>query len=654
MSSSRIDIGESIWNSSKDVFNKAESVSNDRATKLKKHIRKWLKFWMKKIITPAISDIYSEYPELTCKMIIMRINCCSQMLSCYEKLYDLWCVSSRKTNKLLYELIQNYHQYHDITLNEFKNLKYKLPITLLNKLDLLLSQIDDIDKQCKDLWFYIPLPNISDKIAKKSWAIEYYLMNTIPVIWKYSFFKWLIVDAKLVDFDFNYNNLDSSIPYIIRSLFFQWILWADYLDYTDNMRDFDAKLLSEKLPPVFDFEFSDIFVEITSFTFAYLDTIKKFFESLLNINCFWLKLINDWAWLKYIVRKIFDEKEIDYNDKILDKCYDDFLWCLWKHKKWIFASSQLDFFADLWDHSFMWSAWDSLLKSANDESAIAGLNVKKWFVRECLIVRLEAMYGSETMERMMKKIDSWTYKDESWRIDIEILRDLIFTLWSIHGISHSSLPKSFLSKPENRCTYSLSLFLVMCTTWLWQWAKEVCNLHWNVAAWWWIMYVSILFVLLWFEKDKKIWSSIRKHDEKYLWNRINDSKNVSKWVSYFRFLSNYDLVIYKSQWLYWLLFSKILFSFTDLSVDIFNVLHSLNDDYSIALLNSTSDSAFTKLLYKILWSDFYKINDDNIDYIYELLPRKIKKKKRKRNIILILVGLILLFSIWVLYYMFIY
>ena len=138
----------------------------------------------------------------------------------------------------------------------------------------------------------------------------------------------------------------------------------------------------------------------------------------------------------------------------------------------------------------------------------------------------------------------------------------------------------------------------------WGWAK------WTAAAWAWLMYVSSFLAMFW----AAIWDAwdFLKGDkeETFLWKFINEwidealkswwSDALDSWLKIWD-LSEYDIKLYKQQWLRWLFASKMKPFIFDLGKDIEQAITKRD-------ANEITDLAkyvpiFWKLVYYWLWDD---------------------------------------------------
>ena len=237
----------------------------------------------------------------------------------------------------------------------------------------------------------------------------------------------------------------------------------------------------------------------------------------------------------------------------------------WKITNWLFKKSFFSTFDRLWKTSFVNAAWDSLVAQAKKNKdwtdTKSRINLKN---------RLVEMYWEETAEHIMEKIDNNDYMT-NWQVDIDILIDLLYQLWSTQPIFTSAMPTVYLNNPRIRLCYALQSFTIKRIDLLVQWTKQVYKNNWGwawwaVVAWAWLMWVSSFLAMFWVaiwdlqdwlkdeEEETALWKLLNEWIDEALKEVWNEWK--SSWLKIWN-LSLYDKKTYKREWMRWLLMSKV-------------------------------------------------------------------------------------------------
>ena len=440
-------------------------------------------------------------------------------------------------------------------------------------------------------------------------SIDHYITTMVNAIERQLFLWWLKEDANL-DADIINQDTAESVSQII------WKLVEDWQVSEDDVAELQKSIMSvlnKKPSPKSVTAIKDI---------TYITTITNFISAANQLDDLWMVILKDKSWLKHIVKAIFWKAWIKYDDLWLEDAYEMFRE-EWGVTNWLFKKSFFNAFDRLWKTSFINAAWESMMRQAKNPKT-----------RQYLYTRLQSMYWTESADRMMEKIESWNYMVDG-QIDIEILRDLLYQLWSTQPLYTSAMPTTYLNHPWARLCYALSSFTLKRIDWLLQWTKEVYEKNWwwakwATAAWAWVMAVSSFLAMFW-AAIGDIWDFLKwKKDETFLWNFINKwieealaawfSDAADSWLKIWD-LSEYDLKTYKQQWMRWLLASKISPFIFDLGKDVKEAIFEHDKDEITDLAKYVP--IFWKLLYYNLWADIgkttkWELNLDNLDVDLDL------------------------------------
>lgn len=420
-------------------------------------------------------------------------------------------------------------------------------------------------------------------------ALDHYITTMTKAIQRQLFLWWMKEDANVTESDILNQNTAESVSTIIWKLVEQWKVNEDDVE---ELQKSILAVLNKKKSPKSVTAMKDI---------TYISTITNFLSAINQLDDLWMVILKDRSWLKHIVKTIFGKAWIKYDDLWLEDAYEMFREEWWI-TNWLFKKSFFNMFDRLGKTSFINTAWQSMIRQSKDEKT-----------RHYLYTRLQAMYWTESADRMMEKIDSGNYNDENWQIDIEILRDLLYQLWSTQPIYTSAMPTTYLNHPRARLCYALSSFTLKRIDWLVQWTKEVNAQHWKVAAAAWLMWVSSFLAMFW-AAIWDVWDLLKwKKEETFLWNLINKwiddaliagwSDMLDSWLKIWD-LSEYDIKTYKSQWLWWVLSSKLKPFIFDLGKDVIEAVWEHNLDEITDLAKYVP--IFWKLTYYWFWDELWK------------------------------------------------
>lgn len=420
-------------------------------------------------------------------------------------------------------------------------------------------------------------------------ALDHYITTMTKAIQRQLFLWWMKEDAEITESDILNQNTAESVSTIIWKLVEQWKVSEDDVE---ELQKSILAVLNKKRSPKSVTAMKDI---------TYISTITNFLSAINQLDDLWMVILKDRSWLKHIVKAIFGKAWIKYDDLWLEDAYEMFRE-EWGITNWLFKKSFFNMFDRLGKTSFINTAWQSMIRQSKNEKT-----------RGYLYTRLQAMYWTESADRMMEKIDKGDYNDENWQIDIEILRDLLYQLWSTQPIYTSAMPVTYLNHPRARLCYALSSFTLKRIDWLVQWTKEVNAQHWKVAAAAWLMWVSSFLAMFW-AAIWDVWDLLKwKKEETFLWNLINKwiddalaawwSDALDSWLKIWD-LSEYDIKTYKSQWLWWVLSAKLKPFVFDLGKDVVEAVweHDLDEITDLAKYVPI----FWKLTYYWFWDELWK------------------------------------------------
>lgn len=440
-------------------------------------------------------------------------------------------------------------------------------------------------------------------------SLDHYITTMVNAIQRQLFLWGLKEDANL-DSDIINQDTAESVSQII------WKLVEDGKISEDDVAELQKSILAvlnKKPSPKSVTAIKDV---------TYISTITNFLSAINQLDDLWMVILRDKSWLKHIVKAIFWKANIKYDDLWLEDAYEMFREEWWI-TNWLFKKSLFNTFDRLGKTSFVNAAWESMMRQASNPKT-----------RQHLYTRLQSMYWTESADRMMEKIDSGNYMTDG-QIDIEILRDLLYQLWSTQPLYTSAMPTTYLNHPRARLCYALSSFTLKRIDWLVQWTKEVYKKNWwwakwATAAWAWVMSVSFFLAMFW----AAIWDAwdLLKWDkeETFLWKFINEwidealksawSDALDSWLKIWD-LSEYDIKLYKQQWLRWVFAAKMKPFIFDLGKDIKQAIEKRD-------ANEITDLAkyvpiFWKLVYYWLWDDLesstkLELNLDNLDVDLDL------------------------------------
>lgn len=584
------------WALASEQGENIEQYKKDEVAKLKEVLlRNWFKEKDINDMFSVLDDIWQQYKDAWLSVTLTDMYF-PRVVKDYEWLIDYmnrvsW--NDIKVNKLsLMMKIRNIQLDEKLT-DEEKEAKIRRAISIEFKQPWTTSQHWKERKMWKlsDWWEWI-FAYYESPIE----SIDHYITTMVNAIQRQLFLWWMKEDADITEWDILNQSTAESVSTIIWKLVEQWKVSEDDIE---ELQKSILAVLNKKPSPKSVTAIKDI---------TYISTITNFLLAINQLDDLWMVILRDRSWLKHIVKTIAWRAWIKYDDLWLEDAYEMFREELWI-TNWLFKKSLFNSFDRLGKTSFINTAWESIVRQAKNEKT-----------RKYLYTRLQSMYWTESADRMMEKIDSNNYKGSNGQIDIEILRDLLYQLWSTQPIYTSAMPVIYLNHPWVRLSYTLSSFTLKRMDWLVQWFKEVNAKHWKVAAWAWVMSVSFFLAMFW-AAIWDIWDLLKwKKEDTFLWNLINKwidealaawwSDMLDSWLKIWD-LSEYDLKTLDRQWMQWLIGSKISPFIFDLGKDVIEAVwkHDANEITDL----SKYIPIFWKLAYYWFWDDLESVTKPEKD-----------------------------------------
>lgn len=579
------------WALASEQWEDIEQYKKDEVAKLKEVLlRNWFKEKDINDMFFVLDDIWQQYKDAWLSIALTDMYF-PRVVKDYEWLIDYmnrvsW--NDIKVNKIsLMMKIKNIQSDPDLTSEE-KEAKIRRAISVEFKQPWTTSQHWKERKMWKlsDWWEWI-FAYYENPIE----SIDHYIVSMTNAIERQLFLWWLKEDADITESDILNQNTSESVSTIIWKLVEQWMVEEDDIE---ELQKSILAVINKKPSPKSVTALKDI---------TYIATITNFLSAINQLDDLWMVILRDRSWLKHIVKAIFGKANIKYDDLWLEDSYEMFREEWWL-TNWLFKKSLFNFFDRLGKTSFINAAWESMVRQSKNEKT-----------RKYLYTRLVSMYWQESADRMMEKIDSWNYMWDDWQIDIEILRDLLYQLGSTQPIYTSAMSTTYLNHPWARLCYALSSFTLKRIDWLVQWAKEVNAKHWTVAAWAWLMWVSAFLAMFW-AAIWDVWDLLKwKKEETFLWQLLNEwidealksgwSDALNSWLKIWD-LSDYDIKLYKQQWLWWVLSSKIKPFIFDLGKDVTEAVTEHNAD------EITDLAKYVPIFWKLVYYWCFKDIESNV------------------------------------------
>lgn len=287
---------------------------------------------------------------------------------------------------------------------------------------------------------------------------------------------------------------------------------------------------------------------------TYVMALTNYISAINQAEDIWVAIIENKKWLISVIKSMFSKAWIKYDDSWLESAYEMFKSDVWIANR-LFAASWFNFTDRLGKKCFLNAAWTSMVERAKNEKT------KKY-----LHDRLVAMYWEKTGEHIMEKVESWNYMTD-WQIDIDVLTDLLYQLWTTQPIYSSAMPVAYLRNPNARWFYALSMFSIRQMDHIIQSTKQTYQEKWftpaAIQAFWFIamrMFFGALVGDLW------DWFQWKWKDETWLWQLLSNwpEDATKKFLEdYFKafsklwMLSDYDKDTFKRDWIWWVVSNKM-------------------------------------------------------------------------------------------------
>lgn len=573
-----------------------EEYKKEEVAKLKEVLkRNWFKEKDINDMFYVLNDIWQQYKDAWLDMALTDLYF-PRVVKDYEWLIDYmnkessWWIKVNKTSLLI--KIRQIQEDPDMTDEEKER-------RIRNAISIEFKQPWTTSKHGKErkLWLLSEWwPWIYAYYENPIESIDHYIVTMTNAIQRQLFLWWMVEDANITESEILNRNTSESVSTIIWRLVELWMVNEE--DVNELQKSILA-VLNKKPSPKSVTAIKDI---------TYIATITNFLSAINQLDDLWMVILRDRSWLKHIVKTIFWRAWIKYDDLWLEDSYEMFRE-EWSITNWLFKKSFFNAFDRLGKTSFVNTAWESMVRQSKNEKT-----------RKYLYSRLVAMYWRESADRMMDKINRNDYRGEDGQIDIEILRDLLYQLWSTQPIYTSAMSTTYLNNPRARLCYALSSFTLKRIDWLIQWTKEVNAKHWAVAAWAWVMWVSSFLAMFW-AVIWDLWDLLKwDEEETFLWKFINEwidealkswgSDALDSWLKIWD-LSEYDIKTYKQQWLWWVFSAKIKPFVFDLGKDITQAITEWDADEITDLAKYVP--IFWKLVYYWLWDDLESSTDELLD-----------------------------------------
>ncbi len=500
----------------------------------------WLDKWLKILITKDVAGVYKISKRVSCELLISKIRYYESIFKYFDLTKDIRGSiknNDKNTvyiiNELLYKLFQLYNfdnfNSDNKNLSDIKNIKKEILRYNLNK-----KELEKIISIYLDLKYKFRCDNLKKIIRNYWWILEFLF---IDVSSSREIHSLLFRLENIVKFKNANSWMEGRVSNIIEKLCKSWQI--------DNNEFTKSELESDIRHAINFWEYKNI--EVVSEDLPYLLTIKSFLIKITTFNDFWMSIFNDKEWLKYVVKQIFLMKNIKYDDKILDGIYYSFKknFC---HKNRIFEKTKYNFLYELWNHSFIRVAYDTCVKQSRDISNIP-IKHKEWFIKENFEIARKSLYWEDAMKKLVEFYTSERYSTDDWDIDLDILIDMVYILWSINTL---------YDKPELYIKFEW--FFHNRVKWMAQWTKEIHEMYWDWEreSWVFIMYLTLIFSILLADSDLMNRYTNWKATPSFLWSFISWNNKIDIAIVEWPFISELDRNIYNEQWLLWFIIYRHL------------------------------------------------------------------------------------------------
>ena len=372
-------------------------------------------------------------------------------------------------------------------------------------------------------------------------SLAHYITTMEYAIQRQLFLWWQAKDLWL-DIDTIKSSNEDSVSSIVEWLVERWEISSNEVN---ELQKCIIAVMDKKNTPRWIQRVKDL---------TYTMALTNYISAINQLEDIWVAIIENKWWLISSVKAIFSKAWIKYTDSWLESAYEMFRTNLWISNK-LFAASWFNFTDRLGKKCFLNAAWTSMVKRAKNGRS-----------RKYLVDRLTAMYWEKTATHIMEKVDAWDYMT-NWQIDIDVLTDLLYQLWTTQPIYVSAMPVSYLRSPHARWFYALSMFAIRQADHIIQSTKQTYKERWvfaaSIQAFWFIAMRMFFGTLVWDLWDWLMW---RWKDETWLWQILAERWDLAwdkfkedylKSFSKLWMLSDYDKDTFKKDWVWWVIANKM-------------------------------------------------------------------------------------------------
>ena len=372
-------------------------------------------------------------------------------------------------------------------------------------------------------------------------SLAHYITTMEYAIQRQLFLWWQAKDLWL-DIDTINSSNEDSVSSIVEWLVDRWEISSSQVN---ELQKCIIAVMDKKNTPRWIQRIKDL---------TYTMALTNYISAINQIEDIWVAIVENKWWLISSVKAIFSKAWIKYTDSWLESAYEMFRTNLWISNK-LFAASWFNFTDRLGKKCFLNAAWTSMVKRAKNGRS-----------RKYLVERLTAMYWEKTTNHIMEKVDAWDYMT-NWQIDIDVLTDLLYQLWTTQPIYASAMPVAYLRSPNARWFYALSMFSIRQADHIIQSTKQTYKERWAAAAavqaFWFVATRMFFGVLVWDLWDWLMW---KWTEETWLWQWIDEwpeaasDKFLEDYLKAFSklwMLSDYDKETFKKDWIWWVIANKM-------------------------------------------------------------------------------------------------
>ena len=372
-------------------------------------------------------------------------------------------------------------------------------------------------------------------------SLAHYITTMEYAIQRQLFLWWQAKDLWL-DIDTIKSSNEDSVSSIVEWLVERWEISSSEVN---ELQKCIIAVMDKKNTPRWIQRVKDL---------TYTMALTNYISAINQLEDIGVAIIENKWWLISSVKAIFSKAWIKYTDSWLESAYEMFRTNLWISNK-LFAASGFNFTDRLGKKCFLNAAWTSMVKRAKNERS-----------RKYLAERLTAMYWEKTANHIMEKVDAWDYMT-NWQIDIDVLTDLLYQLWTTQPIYASAMPVAYLRSPHARWFYALSMFAIRQADHIIQSTKQTYKERWvfaaSIQAFWFIAMRMFFGTLVWDIWDWLMW---KWKDETWLWLILSERWDLAldkfkedylKSFSKLWMLSDYDKETFKRDWIWWVISNKM-------------------------------------------------------------------------------------------------